>query len=213
MKQDADLADLIWPVDDIIAFASTLWKLEPGDLIYTGTPAGVGVFRKPPVFLGDLGEIHDRVRERMREVLRESRAYPYLNSIGAQLLGHARQAAAESGATQHPLIALSDRQTLWFAWTGTRNQRTLVAMFSAAGAIARDRGVAIDVTAPVDEVRSLIGSFVKSPADVLAIAANIQPKYRRKYDRLLDEDLLDVAIARDTIDIASALAACRIACE
>ncbi|MEN5362727.1 fumarylacetoacetate hydrolase family protein [Brevundimonas intermedia] len=42
VKQDADLADLIWPVDDIIAFASTLWKLEPGDLIYTGTPAGVG---------------------------------------------------------------------------------------------------------------------------------------------------------------------------
>lgn len=41
-KQDADLADLIWPVEDIIAFASKLWKLEAGDLIYTGTPAGVG---------------------------------------------------------------------------------------------------------------------------------------------------------------------------
>lgn len=41
-KQAADLAELIWPVDDIVAFASRLWKLEPGDLIYTGTPAGVG---------------------------------------------------------------------------------------------------------------------------------------------------------------------------
>ncbi|RZJ32672.1 MAG: FAA hydrolase family protein [Brevundimonas sp.] len=41
-RQDADLADLIWPVEDIVAFASRLWKLEPGDLIYTGTPAGVG---------------------------------------------------------------------------------------------------------------------------------------------------------------------------
>lgn len=41
-RQDADLAELIWPVDDIVAFASRLWKLEPGDLIYTGTPAGVG---------------------------------------------------------------------------------------------------------------------------------------------------------------------------
>jgi fumarylpyruvate hydrolase len=41
-KQDADLAELIWPVDDIVSFASRLWKLEPGDLIYTGTPAGVG---------------------------------------------------------------------------------------------------------------------------------------------------------------------------
>ena len=41
-KQSADLADLIWPVADVIAFASKLWRLEPGDLIYTGTPAGVG---------------------------------------------------------------------------------------------------------------------------------------------------------------------------
>lgn len=48
VKQDADLAELIWPVADVIAFASRLWRLEPGDLIYTGTPAGVG-----PVVPGD----------------------------------------------------------------------------------------------------------------------------------------------------------------
>ena len=42
VKQSADLADLIWPVADIIAFLSQLYRLEPGDLVYTGTPAGVG---------------------------------------------------------------------------------------------------------------------------------------------------------------------------
>lgn len=41
IKQDADLAELIWPVADVIAFLSTLYRIEPGDLIYTGTPAGV----------------------------------------------------------------------------------------------------------------------------------------------------------------------------
>lgn len=41
-RQDADLAELIWPVADTIAFASQSIKLERGDLIYTGTPAGVG---------------------------------------------------------------------------------------------------------------------------------------------------------------------------
>lgn len=41
-KQSADIADLIWPVADVIVFLSSLYKLEPGDLIYTGTPAGVG---------------------------------------------------------------------------------------------------------------------------------------------------------------------------
>jgi fumarylpyruvate hydrolase len=42
IKQRADIADLIWPVADIIAFLSELYRIEPGDLIYTGTPAGVG---------------------------------------------------------------------------------------------------------------------------------------------------------------------------
>lgn len=48
VKQDADLSDLIWPVDDVIAFLSALYPLRPGDLIMTGTPAGVG-----PVVPGD----------------------------------------------------------------------------------------------------------------------------------------------------------------
>jgi fumarylpyruvate hydrolase len=41
-KQEADLADLIWPVPDVVAYISGFYRLEPGDLIYTGTPAGVG---------------------------------------------------------------------------------------------------------------------------------------------------------------------------
>jgi fumarylpyruvate hydrolase len=49
VKQDADIADLIWPVPDVIAFASASMALAPGDLIYTGTPAGVG-----PVHPGDM---------------------------------------------------------------------------------------------------------------------------------------------------------------
>jgi fumarylpyruvate hydrolase len=51
MRQEADLADMIWPVAAIIAELSTLYELRPGDLIFTGTPAGVG-----PVVRGDLLE-------------------------------------------------------------------------------------------------------------------------------------------------------------
>ncbi|HMA51596.1 MAG TPA: fumarylacetoacetate hydrolase family protein [Magnetospirillaceae bacterium] len=43
---------MIWPVPDIVAFLSTLVALAPGDLIYTGTPAGVG-----PLVKGDKVEI------------------------------------------------------------------------------------------------------------------------------------------------------------
>jgi fumarylpyruvate hydrolase len=47
-RQDARVGDMIWNVAEIIAEASRLWRLRPGDLIFTGTPEGVG-----PVVSGD----------------------------------------------------------------------------------------------------------------------------------------------------------------
>lgn len=44
-RQQADLADLIWTIPEIIADLSTYYHLQPGDLIYTGTPEGVGPVR------------------------------------------------------------------------------------------------------------------------------------------------------------------------
>jgi 2-keto-4-pentenoate hydratase/2-oxohepta-3-ene-1,7-dioic acid hydratase in catechol pathway len=45
--QDSTTANLIFGVDEVIAYVSRTTTLEPGDLILTGTPAGVGVFRDP----------------------------------------------------------------------------------------------------------------------------------------------------------------------
>ncbi len=45
--QDSTTANLIFGIDEIISYASQTSTLEPGDLILTGTPAGVGVFREP----------------------------------------------------------------------------------------------------------------------------------------------------------------------
>ncbi len=45
--QDSTTANLIFGVDEIISYASQTITFEPGDLILTGTPAGVGVFRDP----------------------------------------------------------------------------------------------------------------------------------------------------------------------
>ncbi len=58
LMQDSTTANLIWSVPQLIEFISRQITLEPGDIIATGTPAGVGVYRNPPVFL----EPGDRVR-------------------------------------------------------------------------------------------------------------------------------------------------------
>jgi fumarylpyruvate hydrolase len=65
IKQKGDLKELIWSVNETIEHLSAAWALQPGDLIFTGTPAGVG-----PVVRGDLmegaiaglGELKVRVR-------------------------------------------------------------------------------------------------------------------------------------------------------
>ena len=52
VRQKSDLSQLIWNVPDTIAFLSTLFELQPGDLIYSGTPAGVAAVKKGDVMTG-----------------------------------------------------------------------------------------------------------------------------------------------------------------
>jgi 2,4-didehydro-3-deoxy-L-rhamnonate hydrolase len=55
--QDSTTANMIFSVAEIIAYASQTMTFEPGDLIATGTPAGVGVFRDPQRLLQDGDEV------------------------------------------------------------------------------------------------------------------------------------------------------------
>lgn len=59
LVQDSTTANLIFDIPYLISFLSRAFTLVPGDIIATGTPGGVGIFRKPPVFLkaGDLVEV------------------------------------------------------------------------------------------------------------------------------------------------------------
>jgi 2-keto-4-pentenoate hydratase/2-oxohepta-3-ene-1,7-dioic acid hydratase in catechol pathway len=59
IMQDSNTSRLIFGVDAVIAYLSQIMTLEPGDLIFTGTPPGVGMARNPPVWLqpGDVVEI------------------------------------------------------------------------------------------------------------------------------------------------------------
>ncbi|MEO6889576.1 MAG: fumarylacetoacetate hydrolase family protein [Ktedonobacteraceae bacterium] len=57
--QHASTATMIFSAAQVIAFLSSLMTLEPGDIIATGTPSGVGFKRTPPLFLqaGDVAEV------------------------------------------------------------------------------------------------------------------------------------------------------------
>jgi 2-keto-4-pentenoate hydratase/2-oxohepta-3-ene-1,7-dioic acid hydratase in catechol pathway len=59
LMQDAATSDMVFGVPELLEFISAAITLEPGDVVITGTPSGVGVFREPPVFLqpGDVVRI------------------------------------------------------------------------------------------------------------------------------------------------------------
>lgn len=70
--QDASTADMIFDIPALLDFLTATVTLEPGDLVLTGTPPGVGAFRNPPIFLADgdvvtvgvegIGELSNPVR-------------------------------------------------------------------------------------------------------------------------------------------------------
>lgn len=53
-RQQADLAEMIWNVPEIVAELSTLFELRPGDLVFTGTPAGVGAVKPGDSLVGGI---------------------------------------------------------------------------------------------------------------------------------------------------------------
>jgi 2-keto-4-pentenoate hydratase/2-oxohepta-3-ene-1,7-dioic acid hydratase in catechol pathway len=57
VMQDSSTSNMVFGVADLIVFITQAITLEPGDLIATGTPAGVGAFRDPPVFMQPGDEI------------------------------------------------------------------------------------------------------------------------------------------------------------
>ncbi len=84
LLQDGNTAEMVFGVSYIVSYLSQLMTLEPGDIIATGTPAGVGFKRQPPVLLKDgdvveveiekIGRLANPVYDRNRVGLRRSDA-------------------------------------------------------------------------------------------------------------------------------------------
>jgi len=56
-RQSGNISDLIWKVPELIADLSKYYHLQPGDLLYTGTPAGVGPVEPGDVITGSIDQV------------------------------------------------------------------------------------------------------------------------------------------------------------
>ena len=84
--QDSNTSNLIFGIDEIISYASRTSTLEAGDLILTGTPAGVGVFRDPKRLLRAGRHRHDPDRRRRRDHQPGSRRLTPMATISRTVL-------------------------------------------------------------------------------------------------------------------------------
>ena len=80
VMQSARTKEMLFPVAEILSFASRLMTLEPGDVILTGTPAGVGAARTPPRWLRD-GDVVEIAIERL------GRLHNYVSLAGQSRAG------------------------------------------------------------------------------------------------------------------------------
>jgi 2-keto-4-pentenoate hydratase/2-oxohepta-3-ene-1,7-dioic acid hydratase in catechol pathway len=97
--QDGVTSDMVFGVAELIAFITASITLEPGDLVVTGTPSGVGVFRDPPLFLepGDVVRVEvERIGSLANPVVDADGNAP-AGSPAARLLAGALPRAGEGG--------------------------------------------------------------------------------------------------------------------
>ncbi len=107
------------PVGDKIAIAGRVWTVDEVDhkkrSVYCTLVKG-----NIPAYFGDVaGDIHTRILERMFQVLKEDKQYPYLMPHAAGRLREARDTFLHSGMEEKPLISLGGKMWALFPWLGS----------------------------------------------------------------------------------------------
>ena len=113
------------PVGDRFALAGRVWEVEEldikGKLVFVKAVEGKMEISWP----GDYGEIHTKILQRMRQILKEDKIYPYLKPHAMKRIEEARALSDKTKLTESPIIRLGGYSYVLFPWVGTRSFRTI----------------------------------------------------------------------------------------
>lgn len=187
------------PVGEKIAIAGHVWIVEEIDhkrrLVYCEHVRG-----KVPAYFGQCpGDISTRVLERMREVLKEDKVYPYLMKNAAARLSEARSAARLAGLTHESLINLGGNMWCLFPWLGTY---AFLAMerflkLKCAGKLglsaldsARPYFIQFKMKASKEEFFRVLSEAEREPLDPMELVYKGEIPIFEKYDEFLPPELV-----------------------
>ncbi|MGF0036706.1 DEAD/DEAH box helicase [Victivallis vadensis] len=210
--QSQELGTIVMPppVGEKIALAGHVWIVEEVDhkrhLVYCEQVRG-----KVPAYFGECpGDINTKVLERMREVLREGAAYPYLMKNAVARLAEARHSAACSGMTEEPLICLGGDMWCLFPWLGTYAFLALERFIKLKCApqlglsgldSSRPYFIQFKMKAPKEEFFRVLAEMEKQPLDPMELVYPGEVPLFEKYDEFLPAELVKKGFAYGILGI------------
>ena len=198
------------PAGEKIALAGHVWEVEEVDhkrhLVYCTLVKG-----KVPAYFGQCpGDIHTKILERMRQVLKEDKQYPYLMANAAARLAHTRHVCANSGIADEPLIHLGGDMWALFPWLGTyaflameRFIRRKCAPELGLKKLEPGRPYFIQLTMKADKDRfiQVLKEKIQEPLDPLELVYPGEVPVFEKYDEFVPDELVRKGFAHGVLDI------------
>lgn len=198
------------PVGEKIAIAGHVWIVEEVDrkrhLVYCEKVRG-----KVPAYFGQCpGDINTKVLERMRQVLREDKSYPYLMKNASGRLSEARQAARLSGITEKSLINLGGNMWCLFPWLGTYAFLALERFLKLKCAkklgltaldTARPYFMMFKMTTGEKDFWGVLADEAQKPLDPMELVYKGEVPLFEKYDEFLPAELVRKGFAYGVLDI------------
>ena len=198
------------PVGDRIAIAGRTWVVEEVDVrhhqVYCHPIKG-----KVPAYFGQVpGDLHTRILERMRQVLREDREYPYLLKNAKARLMTARHQARAAGMDRNFLIPLGGRMYCLFPWLGTYSflalERFLRLRCSRRAGLkgmdsVRPYYIQFTLETEPEEFLAVLGEEIEKPLDPMELLYPKEVPVFDKYDEFLPEELVRKGFAFGVLDV------------
>ena len=198
------------PVGEKLAIAGHVWLVLDVDhkrhLVYCEQVKG-----SIPAYFGECpGDLHTKILQRMRKVLKEDRSYPYLMKNAVARLDQARYTASHSGAADRPLINLGGNMWCLLPWVGTYpflamerflkikcGDRLGLKNFDSA------RPYYMQFTMKVSEADfyRIVQEEIRKPIDPLELVYPKELPLFDKYDEYLPEELVRKGFANGVLDL------------
>ena len=198
------------PVGEKLAIAGHVWEVLDVDrkrhLVYCEQVKG-----NIPAYFGLCpGDLHTKILQRMRKVLREERSYPYLMKNAVARLEQARFTASRSGTTEKPLINLGGNMWCLLPWVGTYSFLALERFLKIKCGerlglrnldSARPYYMQFTMKADEETFFRVVSEEIQHPIDPLDLVYPKELPLFDKYDEYLPEELIRKGFALGVLDL------------